>query len=466
MKYTIQSSEVLVTIASVILAAGFGSRMKSTLPKVLHRIAGRPMVAWPLRSVSQVSDLLPVLVVGHGREAVESEIGEQAQYVEQTELLGTGHALLTAAPLLGGKSELVLVCYGDMPLLQAATLQTLVQTFQVQKSSGDLALAMLTVRRADSQGFGRVVRDEQGRVQAIVEEVDCTPEQRLIQELNPGIYCFDAEWLWANLAQIPLSAKGEYYLTDMVAIAVGQGRRVVTVEAPADDVYGINTRVQLAQAAAVMRQRIAERHMLNGVTLIDPQTTYIDDTVEIGQDTVILPGTILEGKTKIGCHASIGPHSHVIDSIVADYGRVTYSVIEQARLDEYAEIGPFGRLRAGAHLGPGVHMGSFGEVKNSYLGAGVKMGHFSYLGDAQVGDETIIAAGTITCNFDGVQKNRTEIGDHVFIGSDTLLVAPVTIGDGAQTGAGSVVTQNIPARALAYGVPARVRGTAKTQLDE
>ncbi len=455
-----------MTIASVILAAGFGSRMKSILPKVLHPVAGRPMVTWPLRAAHQVSDLLPVLVVGHGKETVAAEIGAQAQYVEQTELLGTGHAVLTAAPLLRSKSELVVVCYGDMPLLQGTTLQTLVRTFQTHKATEDLALAMLTVHRADSQGFGRVVRNAQGAVQAIVEEVDCTPEQRLIQELNPGIYCFDADWLWEYLPQIPLSAKGEYYLTDMVAIAVTQGRSIVTVDAPFDDVYGINTRVQLAQATAVMRQRIAERHMLNGVTILDPQTTYIDDSVEIGQDTVILPGTILEGKTQIGRNASIGPHSRVVDSIVADYGRVTYSVIEQARLDEHAEIGPFGRLRAGAHLGPGVHMGSFGEVKNSQLGAGVKMGHFSYLGDAQVGAETIIAAGTITCNFDGVQKNRTEIGSHAFIGSDTLLVAPVTIGDGAQTGAGSVVTQDVPARALAYGVPARVRGQAKTQIDE
>ncbi len=445
-------------VATVILAAGFGSRMKSSLPKVMHPVAGRPMVEWAVRTAEQIGERTPVVVVGHGKEHVQALLGERVQYVEQAQLLGTGHAVMQAATALRGQSEAVVVFYADMPLMQADTFHRLVSLFSDYRQSNDVALAMLTIQRDDSQGFGRVVRDAQGQVQAIVEEVDCTPEQRLIRELNPGIYCFDSAWLWSNLVHIPVSAKGEYYLTDMVGVAVAQGRRVVTALAPIDDVHGINTRIHLAHAEALMRQRIAERHMLNGVTIMDPHTTYIDDSVEIGSDTTILPGCLLQGATKVGNHAVIGPHSQLVDSIVGDHCRVAYSVIEQARLDDHADIGPFGRLRPGAHLGIGVHMGSFGEVKNSYLGAGVKMGHFSYIGDAQVGENAMIAAGTITCNFDGVQKNQTIIGKDAFIGSDTLLVAPVVIGEGAKTGAGSVVTHDVAPNALVYGVPAKPHG--------
>jgi bifunctional UDP-N-acetylglucosamine pyrophosphorylase / glucosamine-1-phosphate N-acetyltransferase len=412
------------------------------------------MVEWAVRTAEQVGQLPPVIVVGYGKESVIALLGERVQYAEQEQLLGTGHAVMHAENALRGKSDAVLVFYADMPLLQAETLHNLINLFADERRRGAPALAMLTIERSDSQGFGRVVRNVEGEVQAIVEEVDCTPDQKRITELNPGIYCFDADWLWANLARIPVSRKGEYYLTDMVGIAVAQGRRVVTTAAPPDDVHGINTRVHLAQVSALMRQRIAERHMLNGVTIIDPLTTYIDDTVEIGPDTTILPGCCLEGTTRIGHHAIIGPYSRLVDSSVGDHCRVTYSVIEQARLENHADIGPFGRLRPGAHLGEGVHLGSFGEVKNSYLAPGVKMGHFSYIGDSEVGENAMIAAGTITCNFDGVQKNRTVIGKEAFIGSDTLLVAPVTVGEGAKTGAGSVVTRDVPPHSLVYGVPA------------
>jgi bifunctional UDP-N-acetylglucosamine pyrophosphorylase / glucosamine-1-phosphate N-acetyltransferase len=455
-----------VNVATVILAAGFGTRMKSELPKVLHPVAGRPMVEWSVRTAEQIGDRPPVVVVGYGKEQIQALLGERAQYAEQTQLLGTGHAVMHAAPLLHGQSDAVVVFYADMPLLQPETLQDLVTRFAEARSQGNLALAMLTIERADSQGFGRVVRNAAGEVQAIVEEVDCTPEQLLIRELNPGIYCFDADWLWQTINQIPLSRKGEYYLTDMVGLAVAQSRRVVTVSAPLDDVHGINTRIHLAQATAVMHRRIAERHMLNGVTLLDPNTTYIDDTVEIGSDTTILPGCLLKGATTIGQHSLIGPYSSITDCRIGNHCRVTYSVIEQSQLDDHADIGPFGRLRPGAHLGEGVHMGSFGEVKNSHLGPGVKMGHFSYIGDAEVGENAMIAAGTITCNFDGVQKNRTVIGKEAFIGSDTLLVAPVTIGEGAKTGAGSVVTRDVPHHALAYGVPARTKSQSQPQAEE
>jgi bifunctional UDP-N-acetylglucosamine pyrophosphorylase/glucosamine-1-phosphate N-acetyltransferase len=448
--------EVIVKIATLILAAGYGTRMKSDLPKVLHPVAGRPMVEWAVKTAEQVSERRPVVVVGYGKEQVQDLLGDRTDYAEQAQLLGTGHAVMQAEATLRGQADAVVVFYADMPLLQASTLYKLIELFKIGREQADLAIAMLTIERADSQGFGRVVRNAHGEIQAIVEEVDCTPEQKSITELNPGIYCFDGKWLWENLSKIPVSRKGEYYLTDMVGIAVAQNRKVVTCPAPATEVDGINNRVHLAQATEMMRLRIVEQHMLNGVTIVDPRTTYIDDTVEIGSDTTILPGCLVEGKTQIGRHTVIGPYSRVIDCVIGDYCEVTYSMIEQARLDAHANIGPFGRLRPGAHLGEGVHMGNFGEVKNSYLGPGTKMGHFSYIGDSQIGENVTLAAGTITCNFDGKQKNRTTIGKDAFIGSDTMLVAPVTIGEGARTGAGSVVTRDVPPHTLAYGVPARV----------
>lgn len=456
-------------IVNVILAAGYGTRMKSDLPKMMHSVLGRPMVDWAVRTAEAVSQLQPVVVVGHKRELIQALLGARARYAPQEELLGTGHAVMQAAPLLDNQADIVLVTYGDMPLLRPETLQALLALFTAEQNAVAAeqrpVIAMLTVTRDDPQGFGRVVRNQHGEIQAIVEEVDCTPAQKAIRELNPGIYCFAADWLWANLRKIPLSAKGEYYLTDMVGIAVAQGRRVLTMAAPVEDVDGINTRVQLAQASAVMRQRILEHHMLAGVTIVDPTSTLIEADVVIGQDTMVLPGSILQGQTQIGQHTTIGPHTQIVDSMIGNHCRVTYSVVEAARMEDHAEIGPFGHLRKGAHLGEGVHMGNFGEVKNSYLAPGVKMGHFSYIGDSQVAENVNIGAGTITCNYDGVQKNRTVIEQDAFIGSGTLLVAPVQIGAGATTGAGAVVTKDVPAQTLVYGVPARpaVRSTPETE---
>ncbi|HQY91480.1 MAG: bifunctional UDP-N-acetylglucosamine diphosphorylase/glucosamine-1-phosphate N-acetyltransferase GlmU [Caldilinea sp.] len=444
-------------ISAVILAAGYGTRMKSDLPKVMHPLLGRPLVDWALRAVEPLAATPPVVVVGYGQEMVRAYLGDRADFAEQQELLGTGHAVLQALPQIDSTVDTVLVTYADMPLLTGATLDKLVDLYHAQQADPGLAIAMLTITRDNPQGFGRIARGADGNVAAIVEESDCTPEQLLIRELNPGIYCFNAAWLRQHLPAVPKSAKGEYYLTDLVAMAVAQGRRVVTASAPIDDVYGINNRVHLAEAETILRRRVAERHMVAGVTIVDPQTSYIEDTVEIDADTTIWPGCVLRGATVIGKHCTIGPYSQLIDAVLADRCRAVYAVLEQARMDAGAEIGPFGHLRKGAHLGEGVHMGNFGEVKDSYLGPGAKMGHFSYIGNAQVGANVNIGAGAITCNYDGVHKSETVIGNNAFIGSDTMLVAPVAIGEGAHTGAGSVVTHDVPDNATAYGVPARIR---------
>ncbi len=444
-----------MTTASVILAAGYGTRMKSNLPKVLHPLAGRPLVDWVVTTGESVGDRRPVVVVGHGTELVQDVLGDRVDYAEQKELLGTGHAVMQAELVLRGQADRVVVLYSDMPLLQEATLQKLLDLYQQNEEPGQLAIAMLTIVRDDPQGFGRVIRNDEGQIQSIVEEVDCTPAQREIRELNPGIYCFDGEWLWENLPRLQKSAKGEYYLTDMIEIATRQGWRVVGMQAPPEEVYGINDRTHLAAAASVLRQRINEKHMRAGVTIIDPASTYIEATVQIGQDTTIHPGCHLQGNTVIGSGCEIGPNSQIVECVIGDDCRVLYSVLEYARMDRASEIGPFGHLRKGAHLGEEVHMGNFGEVKNSYLGPGTKMGHFSYVGDATVGKNVNLSAGIITCNYDGKNKNHTELADDVFLGSDTLLVAPVSLGVGARTGAGSVVTRDVPDGALVYGVPAR-----------
>ncbi len=450
-------------ITAVILAAGQGTRIKSRLPKVLHPVAGRPMVLHAVQAAQGVSDDQPVLVVGVGAEQVQATLGQQARYVTQAQQLGTGHAVLQAKPLLDGQSDLVLVTYADMPLVQEQTLQRMVTHHQQHRP----VITLLTVVQDRTRGFGRVLRDATGTVQAVVEEADATPEQLAIRELNTGLYCFEADWLWSHLDRIPLSPKGEYYLTDLIAMAIAEEQKVEALPAqdPAE-VLGVNTRVHLAQAEAAMRQRINERWMLSGVTFIDPQTTFIDADVTLGQDTVIYPNTHIQGETQIGVECRIGPNTIIRDSTLGDRCVALASVIEGSVLEQDVDIGPFGHLRQGAHLAAGVHMGNFGEVKNAYLGPGTKMGHFSYLGDATVGQNVNIGAGTITCNYDGKRKHRTVLEDGVFIGSDTMLVAPVQLGEGARTGAGAVVTRDVPRGALAYGVPARVHSREHEQDEE
>jgi len=440
-----------MVVRGVILAAGQGTRMRSKTPKVLHPILGQPMIWYSLQAVQKASGNKPVIVVGHEADQVQSALGDTAEFVMQEPQLGTGHAVWQAEPLLRGAADLILVTYGDMPALTAETLAKLVQMQQTHAGP----VTLLTVEVDDPRGFGRVVRGARGEVLEVVEEAQATPEQLKIRELNAGVYCFAAEWLWQALPRIPLSPKGEYYLTDLASLAASAGGvQALRVENP-DEVIGINNRLHLAEATAILRRRINRNWMLQGVTLIDPETTYIEPGVTIGQDTVIYPNTHLKGTTQIGEDCEIGPNAVIENTQIGNRCTIFASVLEGAILEDKVDIGPFGHLRKGAHLAEGVHMGNFGEVKNSYLGPGTKMGHFSYIGDATLGADVNIGAGTITCNYDGKHKFPTEIGRGAFIGSDTMLVAPVKLGEGARTGAGAVVTHDVQPYTLVVGVPAR-----------
>jgi bifunctional UDP-N-acetylglucosamine pyrophosphorylase / glucosamine-1-phosphate N-acetyltransferase len=439
-------------INTIILAAGKGTRMKTDTPKVLHPLLGRPMLQYSLDAVKEITHHKPVVVVGYGADKIEQRIGAEARFVIQEPQLGTAHAVQATSEILKDEPGIILVILADMPLLSPTLLQRVVDT-HIEKPG---PVTMLTIIADDPRGFGRVVRGADGAVQAIIEEAQAAPEILNIQELNASVYCFSSEWLWQALERIQLSPKGEYYLTDLIEIAVSDGYSIKSVLLEEQELaIGINTRVHLAEAEALLRQKINQTWMLEGVTMIDPDRTYIEYGVTIGKDTVIYPNTYLQGNTIIGESCTIGPNSIIRDVKIGKSCKIFSSVLENAIVENNVDIGPFGHLRKGAHLADNVHMGNFGEVKNSYLGLGTKMGHFSYLGDAQIAENVNIGAGTITCNYDGEKKHPTIIGSDVFIGSDTMLVAPVKLGNGARTGAGSVVTRDVPDNTLFVGVPAK-----------
>ena len=392
-------------VAAVILAAGQGTRMRSALPKVLHPLAGRPLIEYALETAQALADLQPVVVVSPQAETVRQAVEGRATCVEQAEQLGTGHAVLQAREALRGQSDLVLVTYADMPLLTVETLGRLVEA--QKRNPGPLTI--LTLVHSDPRGFGRVIRDSDGGVLRVVEEAVATPEQLALRELNAGVYCFAAEWLWSRVDRIPLSLpKREHYLTDMVEMAVAEGLRVEAVATTdSDETLGINTRVHLAEAEAVLRRRINRRWMEAGVTLVDPATTYIEPSVQLAPDVTIWPNTVLRGATTVGEGSTIGPNAVIENSQIGAGCRVLASVLEGAVMEDGADIGPFGHLRPGARLCQGAHMGNFGELKNATLGPGAAMGHFGYIGDAEIGAGVNIGAGTVTCNFDGTRKQRT-----------------------------------------------------------
>jgi bifunctional UDP-N-acetylglucosamine pyrophosphorylase/glucosamine-1-phosphate N-acetyltransferase len=436
----------------IILAAGMGTRMKSATPKVLHELLGKPMIAYLLGAVVGICEEPPVVVVGSGAQQVMDALGERARFVVQDPQLGTAHAVLCVRELLRGRSQTVIVANSDFPLITEETYRKLVETHQESGAS----LTVSTVVADDPRGFGRVLRDDAGRIMGIVEEKDASPEQRAIRELNSNPYCFDAAWLWDALDRVEKSPVGEYYLTDLVEIAYREGAGIASIEIEdRDESIGINNRLHLAEALKALQKRINQAWMLAGVTMIDPDKVYIEESVSIGRDTVLYPEVYLRTGTSIGEGCAIGPSVWMDNTRVGDRCRVLFAMLEGARLENDVDMGPFGHLRRGAHLDDHVHMGNFGEIKNSYLGPGVKMGHFSYIGDAHIGANVNIGAGTITCNYDGVGKYQTEIGEDVFLGSDTMLVAPVKIGKGAKTGAGAVVTHDVPPGVLVVGVPAK-----------
>lgn len=441
-------------IEAVVLAAGKGKRMASALPKVLHKICGRPMIAYVLDTLAQVGIASPVVVVGHGAEQVRVALGDGVRYAVQAEQLGTGHAVAQALPLLEDHAGTVLIVYGDVPFLRAQTIETLLAHHRAQGA----AATILTDLRDDPTGYGRVVRDGRGNVRRIVEETDASPAEREIREVNVGMYAIEAGALRDALRTLePANAQGEYYLTDAIHALLQQEHTVAAVVVSSSgEATGINSRAELARAEAAMRAMLLDELMRAGVTVIDPQATYVHAGVRVGRDTVLHPGTALEGQTTIGAECTIGPHARLIDAEVGDRVTIVASTIERSTIAEGSTIGPYSHLRPGARIGRFVEIGNYAEIKNSTIGDRTKVHHMSYIGDATVGADVNIGAGTITCNYDGRAKHRTVIGDRAFIGSDTMLIAPVVVGEGAYTGAGSVVKRDVPPGGVAVGMPARV----------
>ena len=444
------------SLAVIVLAAGAGTRMRSTLPKPLHEICGRPLVAYALRSAADLHARATVIVVGHGADAVMAALGEGYTFARQEPQRGTAHAVEVALAVMPDVADIVFVLFSDTPLVRTETLAAMREVHLAQRAR----VTLLTTTLEDPAQYGRIVRDRTGRVAAIVEYAQATAAQRLTREINSGVCCFDGAWLKETLPRVQTNPMGEKYLTDLVALALegacADGWPVASVTVDAIEAMGVNDRVQLAAAAAAMQQRTRERLMRDGVTIRDPATTFIDDTVAIGQDTVIEPGCILRGATVIGGGCTIGPYALVTESRIGDDCRVVASTIEHAEIESGSDCGPYSHLRPGAHVRAQTHIGNFVELKQTAIGPHAAVGHFSYLGDATIGTGVNIGAGTITANYDGTPvKKRTEIGDRAFIGVDTLLRAPVRVGADAATGAGAVVTHDVAAGELVAGVPAR-----------
>jgi bifunctional UDP-N-acetylglucosamine pyrophosphorylase/glucosamine-1-phosphate N-acetyltransferase len=438
-------------LAAVVLCAGKGTRMKSERAKVLHPLLGRPLAYYPIACALEAGATQIVVVVGHQSETVRRELeqqfpGQPLAFALQEAPKGTGDAVAAARSTLVAATGPVLVLYGDVPLLTPGTLGRLLAAFR----AGGAPLAMVSCRPPDPAGYGRLVRGADGHVTHVVEERDASDAQRSLSEVNAGIYVADARFLWGAVETLtPHNAQGELYLTDLVAKAAKLGP-VAVVEAPAEETAGVNDRAELADRAAVLRARINRRHLIAGVTLVQPETVSIDDGVEIGPETIIGPQVSISGACEIGSGVTIGQGSVLLHSTVGDGTEIKpYSMLEEAVVGPRCHVGPFARLRPGSVLDEGAHVGNFVETKKTHLKRGAKANHLSYLGDAEIGAGSNIGAGTITCNYDGVVKHQTVLGEGVFIGSDTQLVAPVRIGDGAFIGAGSTITEDVPANALA-----------------
>jgi bifunctional UDP-N-acetylglucosamine pyrophosphorylase / glucosamine-1-phosphate N-acetyltransferase len=442
------SSDVTV----VILAAGQGTRMKSRMAKVLHRAGGRALVEHAIVAALGVAPPERIfVVVGHQAEAVR-EVAEAAgvRTIEQKEQLGTGHAVLCGEALLSGLGGHMVVTVGDCPLIRPETLRALVE----RQRKSEASAVVLTADVPDSTGYGRIIRDQNGAVEAIIEHKAATEAERAVKEINSGIYCFDAKDFWKHVREIrPDNPAHEYYLTDMIGILNAAGLRVAATKiADPGELLGINDRVQLAEADSILRDRKTREVMLSGVTVEKPETVTIDPDVRIGMDTVIGPFARITGQTVIGEDCKIGACAILHDAVLESGAEVfAFSMVSSSKLGANAHAGPYARLRMGAELGDSAHVGNFVELKNTAMGAGSKSMHLTYLGDSRIGSHVNVGAGTITCNYDGKKKHPTVIGDGVFVGSNSTLVAPVELEDGAYVGAGSVITENVPEGALALG---------------
>jgi bifunctional UDP-N-acetylglucosamine pyrophosphorylase / glucosamine-1-phosphate N-acetyltransferase len=436
----------------VILAAGLGTRMKSGTAKVLHRAGGQTLIEHAVDTALQLTRPERVwVVVGHQADQVRQTLGSRGVgFIEQREQKGTGHALMVGREALARLGGLLLVLYGDCPLISADTLRRLVETQQQSGAAG----VVITTLLDDPHGYGRVLLDDSETVLAIVEQKAATPQQLQVREINSGIYCFQATDFWSRIDRIkPDNPANEYYLTDIVEILNRDGRpiRAMRIDDPAE-VLGINDRVQLAAVAAIFRARKVQELMLAGVTIEKPETVSIDAGVRIGMDTIIEPFARISGSTTIGEQCRVGACSILEDAILGDRVLVgPYTMVASSRIDDGAQVGPYARLRMGVHVEDGAHIGNFVELKNTRLGAGSKAMHLAYLGDSDIGGNVNVGAGTITCNYDGQKKHRTTIGDGAFVGSNSTLVAPLEIGEGAYLGAGSVITKTVPPDALALG---------------
>lgn len=436
--------------SAIILAAGKGTRMKSGLVKVLHPLAGRPMLGWPLAAAEEAGADQVVLVAGHQAEQVQ-QLYEQSDTLKialQQEQLGTGHAVACALPQLNGVTGSVLILCGDTPLLTANTLKQLVATHQ----TANVAITVLTARLENPTGYGRIIRDESGRVSKIVEQKDASAEEQAVNEINSGIYCMKLDFLRQNIKKLGSdNAQNEYYLTDLVGLAVAdKAGCAALITDDSDEIMGVNDRLQLARAAAVLRGRINRNLMLSGVTMIDPEQTYIEADVTIGADTVIWPGCVLRGNTSIGEGCLLESNVQVTDCTIGDQVHLkASSVLEEAQVGDQVAIGPMAHLRPGSVLHSQVKIGNFVETKKIVMRQGSKASHLTYLGDAEIGQDVNIGCGTITCNYDGKNKYKTVIGNNVFVGSDVQLVAPVTVGDNVLIAAGTTVTKDVPPDSLA-----------------